>query len=227
MTPPLTLLERNDTYRLIATKPGESVLKRVTTEADLPNIVELDNLTNDRLQAENNMLHGIGIHELLFGVPYARIVNAAFTHAHPLGGRFNGPDRGAWYAAYEIATAQAEVAYHKTLALKEINRLHDSVIFDSYLADFSGEFHDLRAAKKFSNYLNPSSYMESQKLAQELLARDSLGIVYPSVRRKRGTCIACFRPALVTNVRRRESYRFIWSGSQNPSITRSQGDDLG
>lgn len=43
------------------------------------------------------------------GVPYYRIVNAAFTHAHPLGSRFNDPDRGAWYAAFELETAQAEI----------------------------------------------------------------------------------------------------------------------
>jgi RES domain-containing protein len=220
--PPLTLLQRNDTYRLIATKPGESVLKRVTAESDLPNIIELDNVTNDRLQAERNMLPGIGVHELLFRIPYARIVNAAFTHAHPLGSRFNGPERGAWYAAFDITTAQEEVAYHKTLALMEINRLHDHVIFDSYLADFSGEFHDLRTARAFSNCLSPNSYVESQKLAHELLESGSLGIVYPSVRRKNGTCVACFRPALVTNVRRRESYQFIWNGKSKPTIMRSR-----
>ncbi len=63
------------------------------------------------------MLPGIGVRELLFGVPYYRVVNAAFTHAHPLGSRFNGPDRGAWYAAFETRTAQAEVAFHKTVQL--------------------------------------------------------------------------------------------------------------
>jgi hypothetical protein len=46
----------------------------------------------------------------VFGVPNYRIVNAAFVHAHPLGSRFNGPDRGAWYAGFEVETSQAEVA---------------------------------------------------------------------------------------------------------------------
>jgi hypothetical protein len=53
-------------------------------------------------RAENDLLPGIGVRELLFGVPYYRVVNAAFTHAHPLGSRFNDPERGAWYAAFEI-----------------------------------------------------------------------------------------------------------------------------
>jgi hypothetical protein len=34
-----------------------------------------------------------------------------------------------------------------------------------------------------------------------LLAHQSNGIIYPSVRRKGGTCIVCFRPALVYHVR--------------------------
>ena len=38
-----------------------------------------------------------------------------------------------------------------------------------------------------------------------LLAAGSAGIVYPSVRRANGTCLVCFRPALVTNVRTGEA----------------------
>jgi hypothetical protein len=64
-------------------------------------------------QARANLLPGISVHELLFGVAYAHIVNAAFTHAHPAGSRFNRPERGAWYAASELETAQAEIALHK------------------------------------------------------------------------------------------------------------------
>jgi len=221
VTPPVAFLERNETYRLIATKPGTSVLRQVADDADLPGVLELDNATNDRLLAERNLAPGIGIHELLFDVPYAPIVNAAFTHAHPLGGRFNSPQRGAWYAGFEIATAKAEVAYHKTLALMEVGRLYDQAIFVSYAADFSGEFHDLRRAKAFANCLSPTSYVESQRLAQELLANGSLGVTYPSVRRRNGTCIACFRPALVTHVRKRASYRFVWDGEPKPAITKA------
>src|SRR6185437_2003350 len=91
-----------------------SVLARIAdNDRHLADVFELDNATNDRLLAENDLLPGIGVHELIFGVPYYRIVNAAFTHAHPLGSRFSGPDRGAWYAAFELRTAQAEVAFHR------------------------------------------------------------------------------------------------------------------
>lgn len=220
--PGTSRVRRNDTHRLIHSKysaDGSSVLAGIAdSDAHLADIFDLDNATNDRLRAENELLPGIGVRELLFAVPYYRVVNAAFTHAHPLGSRFNGPDRGAWYAAFETRTAQAEVAFHKTVQLAEIGRFEDDVTFDDYLADFSGEFHDLRGPDGWADCLDPDSYVPSQALAERLLDGGSLGIVYPSVRRAGGTCLACFRPALVMNVRKGMTYRFRWSGQPTPTI---------
>src|SRR5262249_47717133 len=155
-----------DTHRLIPSKyseGGDSVLTRIAaSDADLAAIFDLDNATNDRLMAENNLLPGIGIDELVFGVPYFRIVNAAFCHAHPLGSRFNGPDSGAWYAAFELETSKAEIAFHKWLEFVEVDRLHEEVTYDDYLADFSAEFHDLRDARDVADCLEPDSYIASQ-----------------------------------------------------------------
>ncbi|MBZ5570183.1 MAG: RES family NAD+ phosphorylase [Acidobacteriia bacterium] len=50
--------------------------------------------------------------------------------------------------------------------------------------------------------MSPTRYISSQQLARELLASGLAGLVHPSVRRKDGTCLVCFRPALVTNVHR-------------------------
>ncbi len=222
MLPATTLLRRRDTHRLIPSAYGDrgnSVLARIADDdAHLSDIFDLDNATNERLLAENGRLAGIGVHELVFGVPYQSIVNAAFTYAHPLGGRFNGPERGAWYAAFEIRTAQAEVAFHKTLHLAEVGRFKDEVTLDDYLADFGAEFHDVRDAPAFAACLDPDSYVASQKLAEKLFETDSLGVVYPSVRRAGGTCVACFRPALVTHLRKGKTYRFTWSGQPTPAI---------
>jgi hypothetical protein len=220
--PPARLIRRNDSCRLIPSKynqGAESVLTRIADDdAHLTAIFDLDNATNDRLLAENNLLPGIGIDELVFGVPYFRIVNAAFCHAHPQGSRFNGPDRGAWYAAFEIATAQAEVAFHKSIELAEVSWFEEDVTYDAYLADFSAEFHDIRGERAFARCLAPDSYLGSQELADTLLDAGSLGLVYPSVRRAGGTCLACFRPPLVMNVRKGATYRFIWSGTPRPRV---------
>ncbi len=224
---PVARVRRANTHRLISSKysmSDESVLTRIAEdESHLQAIFELDNRTNDRLLAEHQLLPGIGAHELVFGFPYSSIVNAAYTHANPMGSRFNGPDRGAWYAAFELRTAQAEVAFHKTVQLAEINRFVDEVTYDDYLADFNAEFHDLREGTGFSACLDPESYVESQLLAERLLAEGSLGVVYPSVRRASGTCVACFRPALVGNVRRGATIRFRWTGGPVPKVEEVAG----
>jgi hypothetical protein len=145
------------------------------------------------------------------------VINASFIHANPAGARFNGPDRGAWYAAFALETAQAEIAHHKSVEYAEINRFDDSVTYDAYLGDFSAKFDDLGGNPEC---LDPDSYVASQALAQRYLEAGSLGTIYPSVRHAGGTCVACFRPALVGNLRRDAAYRFIWSGTPVPAVAR-------
>jgi RES domain-containing protein len=219
--PPVTLVRRYDTHRLIASQYSEpgSVLGLIADDAaQLADLFDLDHATNDRLLAENQRFAGIGVHELVFGVPYYRMVNAAFTHPHPFGSRFNGPQRGAWYAAFELRTAQAEVAFHKSVQLAEIGCLEEEVTYDDYQSDVSAQLHDLRDAPAFSNCLAPDSYVASQLLAERLLANGSLGVIYPSVRRPGGTCVGVFRPAVVTQLRKGRTWRFRWKGKPVPLI---------
>ena len=225
--PPVTLVRQLDTHRLVPSRHlprGDSVLVRIADDDEhLQAIFELDGATNDRLWAEHRRHFGIGVEELVAGVPYAPVVNAAFCHPHPLGARFNGPDRGAWYAAFALQTAQAEVAFHKSVELAEVDWTEESITYDDYLADFSATFHDLRTATGFRACLNPRSYVASQSLAERLLSEGALGTVYPSVRHAGGTCVACFRPALVANVRCGATYRFTWSPTtKSPRIAREK-----
>ena len=224
--PPVTLVRQFDTHRLIPSRysaGGESVLARIADDdAHLRDIFELDGATNDRLLAEQQRFPGIGIEELVFGVPCSHVINAPFCHPHPLGSRFNGPDRGAWYAGFALETSQAEVAFHKSVALAETGwTSEESITYDDYLADFSAAFHDLRRATGFRACLDPRSYVASQEIAERLLGEGSLGIVYPSVRHAGGMCLACFRPPLVVNVRRDATYRFTFTGGRPPVIARA------
>jgi hypothetical protein len=220
--PATSLIRQFDTHRLIPskyTRRSERILTRIADDkSHLADIAELDQATNDVVRAERDLLPGIGVQELVFGVPNSHIVNATFCNAHPLGSRFNGPDRGAWYSAFELPVAQAEVVFHKTIQLAEIGWFKDEVTYDDYLADFNGDFHDIRNDGRFRRCLDPDSYVASQELAERLLTAGSLGVVYPSVRRPSGTCLACFRPALVINVRKASIYRMRWSGHPEPEI---------
>lgn len=235
--PGTTPIDQRDTHRLIPAQfadDGASVLTRLTDDPRiLEGIFELDNATNDRLLAESRLAPGIDERELVFGIPSYRIINAAFCHPSPLGSRFNSADRGAWYASFELETSQAEVAYHRQLWLRETAwEEEDTADYLDYLADFRAEFHDLRAedvrigdrraAKEYVDCLSPISYVASQALASQLLELGSAGIVYPCVRRAEGTCIVCFRPVLVTNVRKGSIFTFIFPDSRTaPTIHRA------
>lgn len=216
-----SLIDKRDTHRLIPAQyadGGVSVLSRLTDDEEmLEGIFELDNATNDRLLAESRLSPGVDARELVFGIPSYRIINAAFCHPSPGGSRFNSSDRGAWYASYELATSQDEVAYHRQLWLEETAwEEEDAAEYVDYLADFRVEFHDLRESKEHADCLSPTSYAASQALAAQLLELGSAGIVYPSVRHRGGTCIACFRPALVTHVRKGYLYTFVFPDYKTP-----------
>jgi RES domain-containing protein len=224
-TPDVVVVRQFDTVRLIPSRFADredSVLSTLAESTEhLRDLFDLDNATNERLLAEQGGLPGIGVDELVFGVPNFRIINAAFAYPRPEGGRFNDGDRGAWYCAFELATAMAEIIFHKTVEYQEIDRFRDSVSYQALLADFSGQFHELRDTAHggaFVACLDPSSYRVSQQLAAQLLDAGSLGIVYPSVRREGGSNLACFRPALVGNLRRGAAYRLTWSGAPQPLV---------
>jgi RES domain-containing protein len=222
VVPKLSTLRQFDTCRLIPSRFADvedSVLMPLADNDEvLRDLFDLDNATNERLRGESGALPGIGVDELVFGVPNFRIVNAAFTYARPEGSRFNDAERGAWYCAFEAETALAEVTFHKTVEYQEINRFDDSVTYQALLADFTAAFHDLRGAPTYAGCLDPRSYIESQKVAAELLEAGSMGVIYPSVRCEGGTNLACFRPALVGNVRKAQAYRLTWAGSPQPTI---------
>jgi hypothetical protein len=217
-----TLLRQYDLCRLIPSRYAEeedSVLSAIAdNDIHLIDLFELDNATNQRLWAESDRMPGIGIDELVFGIPNFRVINAAFTYPRPEGSRFNGPDRGAWYCSFDVDTALAEVVFHKIVEYAEINFFNDTVSYQLYLADFSSEFHDIRKLKNREKYLDSQSYQDSQLLAAQLLEEGSLGIIYPSVRKVGGTNLACFRPALVGDVRKTDKYELNWSGSEEPAI---------
>ncbi len=269
--PPISEVRLFGTTRLLPAKYSESVLTRIAnSDADLPLIFALDNATNDRLLAESNQRLGITARELVFDVPYCRIINAAFTHPHPQGARFSMPYRGAWYAGLELATAKAEVLFHRLVQFAEIGwEKPEELEYDQYTADFSGCFHDLRPAAfaragstpkseprvepgrrfaiarrqrghslqaasempgpgsgapvsaEFASCLTLDSYVDSQQLAIQLLEAGSLGILYPSARRPGGNCIACFRPSVVANVRKRDLYCLRWYPDRAATFVRS------
>ena len=217
-------IERDRSHRLIPYRysdRGRPTVNRLAEDDDdlLRDLTELEGATNDRLLGESGKLPGITIIELVSGFPLAHVVNASFTHARPLGGRFNSAQREAWYSAFEMETAQAEVVFHRSAELKEVGWKPEEVSpYIDYLADFRHEFHDIQGDPDFEDCLNPTSYGASQTRGLQLLTSGSAGIVYPSVRRKDGVCIVCFRPPLVLNVQEGPLVTFTFSDTELTAV---------
>jgi hypothetical protein len=183
---------------------------------ELEDLVLLDGATNDRVQGEQRGLIGIDTFELVYAIPNAHIVNAAYTHPNESGSRSNDHTRGAWYAADRQNASIAEVVYHKSRRLSDMivpdgpnqRPAGDVSTYDDWLADFQADFHVLDPPEGFSEFLKPEPvpgcYAASQALALRLLNQGSNGLVYPSVRHPGSKCIVCFRPALVYSPHRSE-----------------------
>src|SRR5262249_55830017 len=84
-TPPLPAISqvhRNNTHRLIPSRfsSPEELLKGLSgTAAELKDLVDLTSATDEMSLTHNGLLPAIGQNELASGVPYARIINAAFV----------------------------------------------------------------------------------------------------------------------------------------------------
>lgn len=195
------------------------------TEGERDDIAEIEGFTNARLVAPNGGLLDIEQGELLtpaygWGHTY---INAAFIYTRASGNRFNGPERGAWYAAFDVETSLAEVAYHLARELTAINRYDNETDYGELIADFIGTFHDARQVSGAPDYLHDDTavaYPAGQRLAVQLRGRGSRGLIYPSVRHPGGTCIAVFKPSVVQNLRQGGMWRLTWRGRPEAEIVR-------
>ena len=151
---------------------------------------------------------------MTFGLPFSRIVNAAFAYPGE-GARFHSAHgRGAWYCALGLDTCHAEVAVHRIRHLKETGlREEPNIPYRLFLADIHGQdFAHLGDDSPATRAcLDPHSYVHGQEPGKRHSAVAVGGIVYPSVRRPSGQCIAVLVAPLVANVRREALYHLTIS----------------
>ncbi len=186
-------------HRLIPSRfPPIGLFDTVATAADLAAVMELAGWTNDRLVAER--IGRLPREEWVHGRPNSSVVMASFLHVAPGGARFNGPDLGAWYAAGDLATAAAEVGHH--LRREAVARAAPAMsrTFRAYSAALAGDHLDIRGRADMAEVLAPDSYAASQALGEEVRASQLAGLLYPSVRRAGGDCVAAYRPRNILDV---------------------------
>ena len=214
------------TVRLVSTaRLRESVLKPlVDNEQEMAELAEIEGATSARRLSQSS---GSSANEFVYSVPHALFINAAFAYAKPREpNRFNGTDRGAWYAAFAVETCLHEVTFHMQEFLEAAGDFHATVEYAEMFASFAGEFLDLRNTDPTADYLNPNKsigYPAGNALADAVRARGLNGIIYPSVRHSGGTCIAALWPHAVQSVAQGDVYRLTWTGGREPAVAKVAG----
>ena len=211
------------TVRLVTTaRLRASVLAGlVEDERDLQALAEIEGATSARLMAQSVGISGLHPNELVYDVPHAHFINASFAYARPREpNRFNGPNRGAWYAALEVETCLAEVAFHMTAFLADAGDYHALVEYAEMFCSLAGDFLDLRQAPRHRSLDADISigYPVGNALAEQARAQGINGIIYPSVRHAGGTCVVALRPAAVQSVRQGDVDRLSWNGRPDADV---------
>lgn len=204
----------DDTCRLIPGQYAETTEHALTALADsaddLGLLIQLAAATSSRHQAqEEHHPQGLGRTNLVFGTPYSKIVNGAFTYGGQ-GARFHAPGpRGAWYCALDVATCMAEVAYHRIIHLYETRAPTETdIAYRLYRADIRAQEFALLEDDhpRTIECLDPTSYIPGQQLGEQLLHDQRGGVRYSSVRHANGVCLAVLQASIVSNVRLDHEY---------------------
>ena len=215
------------TVRLISTAYiDEPAMAPLTDDAaELAILEEIEGLTSARQSMRIPIPGGLRPDELLtdaagFGWTY---VNAAFCYTRATGNRFNGADRGAWYACHgdgAIETVQSEVTWHLTRELDATGVYDNITSYRELWAGFTSRFHRIDGGPDVDvlNVDPDIAYPAGQSLARDVLAASGNGILYPSVRRNGGRCLVALRPHLVQNIRQGATWDFTWAGTRTPDI---------
>lgn len=187
------------TVRLVpsARAIGPVLMPLVDSKAERDELAEIEGATSNRLVAQSRGALELDARELAFNVPNANFINAAFSYPRPQPNRFNGPTRGAWYAALDTETCIAEVCFHKERFLRDCRATEDKFDYAELHADLIGKYADMREWDDGHPALQSdeaTAYPAGNALAREILNSEASGIIYPSARHEAGTCIAVLRP---------------------------------
>ena len=211
------------TVRLVTTARLRApvLLPLVDSEDELAQLGEIEGATSARLMAQERGISGLAANELVYDVPHAHFINASFAYARPQQpNRFNGANRGAWYAALALQTCLAEVGFHLTNALADAGDFNATVEYAEMFCSLAGDFVDLRQRPQHPSLGADiaTAYPLGNVLADRARAEGLNGIIYPSVRHQGGTCLVALRPAAVQSVRQGDVYRMTWRGQPEPVI---------
>jgi hypothetical protein len=200
-------------HRLIASRfPTAGLYDQVAAPEDLDVVFAIEALSNPRVRQELGQLSLVPPADRVAGTG-ATLIMVAFTHLNPLGSRFSDGSWGVYYAAESLETAVAEVSHHRGAFLARTAEPAIDIDLRWIRADLSDKLHDLRGrAAEMPAIYDPDRYGASQDLGRALRARHSPGIVYDSVRRAQGQCVAVFKPRALSKATAVGHIGLHWDG---------------
>lgn len=213
---PVTL-DRADQYRIVPSRfPPVDLFEAITDPETLEIVWAIEAMTNDRLREQAGDLGQVRCEDWVLG-PGSTPVMAAFTHiGRP--GRFNDASYGVYYAARELETAIAETRFHRERFMRSTGEAPMTLDQRVYRGEVRKPMLDVRAQPTYASLHDPHDYAPSQAFARPLKAADHWGLVYRSVRRPGGQCIAAFRPPAVSPARQIRHLAYVWDGEHIDQI---------
>jgi hypothetical protein len=209
-------LDNQKAYRLINSKlPTIELFEDVSSAEDFEDLYELQALTNPRLTAEKfGRMDYLNVDEAPWGITGASYAIAPFTHVSPGGSRFSNGEYGMLYLAESMDTAIAEVAYHQSRYLANVENLaFDRLVFRGLACTFSGQaIHDATVLSQEHDIYSPDNYSDAQTLGNQIRSDGSEGIQYWSVRDPGKTCWGLFTPKGVQSIVQTVHLEFVIDG---------------
>ncbi len=216
---PVTPVHWPSCFRVIPSRfPPVQLFERVADPDDLDAVFAIEALTNERIRDEVGALQLVAPEDRVTGAG-AGYLMAAFTHISPLGGRFTDGTYGAYYPAGDLPTAVDETVYHRERFLRATSEDPIEVDMRVLRARLEADLHDVRGlALTAPEIYHPEDYSASQSLGRRLRETRSWGIVYDSVRREGGECVAVFRPRALSRCQQTQHLAYVWDGSRISTV---------
>lgn len=192
--------------------PPIDLFEDIADPADWPLLIAAEQKTNPRLMETIGNLDLIPPGRRVSG-PGASYLMAPFTHASiDRPSRFSDGSFGVLYVADAFETALFETFHHHGLFMAATREPAGwTSQFREIVMDVAADLHDIRQASHAAA-LDPGSYSSSQSLGMALRKLGSNGILYPSVRKPGGECVALFYPDCAHDPIQGRHLDYHWDG---------------
>ncbi len=208
--PPEVAVDWPEVFRIIPSQfPPVNIFEGIFgTPDEMEAAFAIEALTNARLRQEAGELHLVAREDRVWG-PGATVIMACFTHiGRP--SRFTDGRYGVYYGAESMATAVAETRHHRERFLAATDEDDIEITMRAYVNRVRQPMRDLRG-ETFRSLLDPDDYTASQRAGAAWREAGHWGLVFPSVRRAGGACVAVFRPPALTLPVPVAHLRYVWS----------------